>query len=730
MMTGKWRYHTTTLAIAVSMFLVVVLLDQAFPPPLNRANDVSHVVVDRNGHWIHGFTNQSGHWRFSADLDQIDPTFISRLIAIEDKRFWDHQGVDAIAIIRALRSAMLNGRIVSGASTITMQTARLLEPRPRTLLSKTIEMIRALQIERRLTKREILELYLTLAPYGGNIQGVRAASLIWFDREPSWLTPAEQALLIALPQAPEARRPDRRPQAARNARNSILKRLAEQDKSHAMSAARTLLLVEAMQVPVPLKRHRFPQSAWHFAYEHYQQRNTKSALGEINTTLDLTIQSTLEREILNTIQHYQTDSQALNRSRNQQPLAAAIVIDNQSREVLALIGAHNRQLNGGWIDMTKAQRSPGSALKPFIYGLALEDGLIGPNTVIDDMPRGFDGYSPENFDRTFRGQVRIKEALQHSLNVPAVSTLQQVGSVRFTDILTMAGANVHYAGEGKRAPGLAMALGGAGITMRDVATLYTALADNGKVRPLITKLDKSKNEKKQEFRLFSADTATIITQILQGSPSLRGRIPDQLTSQGPKVAFKTGTSYGFRDAWAAGYNHHYTIVVWVGHADGTPRPGKTGRNSAAPLLMRLFDRLQDVAIPVDRQARPLNIDENIAASEGLNNSLMANQHDFPATTSALALRRNLPPEIVFPPDGGELLMPATIHHAFNVAARGGHGSLTWYVDGKRLDGSDAEIASTTEQILWYPSVPGFYKITVIDEIGQQTDSLVRIHAKL
>jgi len=700
------RWHKF-LSITISFVIVLILLDLLFPPPLQKAEDLSPIVLDRNDVWVHAFTNDEGMWRFSAHLEDLDPDFVKRLIVIEDKRFYYHWGVDVFAILRATGSLIKNGRIVSGASTITMQTARLLEPRSRHIGSKFLEMIRAIQIERRLNKQEILELYLTLTPYGGNIQGVRAASLIWFDREPKYLTPAQQALLIALPQAPEARRPDRRPHIAQTARTEILTRL---ERKNALSSA---MMQEAIISPIPLKRTPLQRDGWHLSLEIANQRKDQLRRGDhkderIKTSLDLSLQQMTQ----NSIRQYLKSKQAEDIDKT---TSAAMIIDNHSREVLALVGSGGLDQAGGWNDLSRAIRSPGSTLKPFIYGLAIEDGLVNAESRIEDMPRSFDGYSPENFDRNFRGEVSIKEALQHSLNVPAVSTLEKVGASRLAAVFQLAGAQISSSKNAKEGPGLALALGGVGISMRDLAILYTGLAADGRVKPLnLTPID-HKTNKPQSYRLFSNLTAKYIQDILYGAPSLRGRVPHNLTQNTPKIAFKTGTSYGYRDAWAAGFNERYTIIVWIGRADGAPRPGHTGRNTAAPLLANLFDSVQQF------QSDDLDIDDD--NNEKDNIDLYANLKQLTPLGEKFTQVR--PPEIIFPRDGVELFVDTKSDRGLVLSARGGNGRHQWYVDGNPII-SD----SLGDQFIWKPKKSGFYRLAVIDENGYKTESIVRVRISI
>ncbi|NNE40484.1 MAG: penicillin-binding protein 1C [Marinicaulis sp.] len=660
------------------MIVALIALDVLFPPPLSRADDVSSIVLDRNGQWLNAFTTDEGRWRFSVDLDDVAPEFVERLIAVEDKRFYSHPGVDLLAVGRAAKDAASAGRFVSGASTITMQTVRLLEPRPRTLPSKFIEMVRAFQIERRLSKREILELYLTLAPYGGNIEGVRAASLLYFDKEPTHLTDAEQALLIALPQAPEARRPDLRAGAAKRARAAILEKLIS-DEFVSEKHAR-----EATEDQLPNSRAALPRHGYHAA-DFVARRHGG---GETISTLDTQIQLRAEEMLSAHVAQF-----------DDKPTGALMIIDNETREVRASVGSSGLDAKGGWIDLTGAVRSPGSTLKPFIYALAFEDGLANASTLIDDMPRSFGDYTPENFDKTFRGEVQVREALQHSLNLPAVAALDRIGVNRFFSSLKIAGIDLRTPNRAEKREGLALALGGAGVTMREIAALYAALGDGGAVKPVAWRAgDKNKDAK---FQLVSENTANRVSAILAEAPALAGRAPAELSSSAMKVAFKTGTSYGYRDAWAAGHGGGYTVVVWVGHASGETRPGWTGRKAAAPLLFEIFDMLEQ------------------------NGAVKDSEIKIPVEEPALAMARldrvddHAPPQIIFPRDGVELF--AGGDRGFALAARGGASDYRWYVNGEPVTQS-----ATARRTIWRPSRAGFYEVTVVDAAGAASKSKVRV----
>ncbi|MCI5045509.1 MAG: penicillin-binding protein 1C [Aquisalinus sp.] len=683
------RWHCMTV-VSVFLLLALLVLDRVFPPPLDAVR-TSVVVIDKDERWLHAFTVQDNEeerrWRFEADLEAIDPLFVERLVHIEDKRFWSHPGVDLLAVMRATNSLFQHGEVVSGASTITMQTARLMEPRPRTIPSKLIEMARAVQIELRLSKQEILELYLTLAPYGGNLQGVRAASLAYFDKEPKYLTDAQQALLIALPQAPEARRPDRKPENAAAARDLILEKLALTE--HVTDTQYR----EAKETPILASRQTFKRLAWHASH---WATNTIPAGGEIQLTLDADLQEVTER--LASDHALQIDDDAN---------LAVLVIENDTRQVRALLGSADMSRGGGWVDMTSARRSPGSALKPFIYGLAFEDGFAAGETLIDDAPYSFDGYRPENFSRMFHGDVTLAEALQHSLNVPAVLALDLIGPQRFAASLEAAGVNADLPGGSDKKRSLAIALGGIGLTMRDLGMLYAGLADDGCIRPLTISIDAVLLEERMcTYQLITPSNAARLTRIMQEAPTPAGRPPAVLSRAAPRIAFKTGTSYGYRDAWAAGYTDDYTVIVWAGHPNGTPRPGVTGREAALPLMFEVFDHLPDL----DGAIRYAEVEGGDLFETGTGLERLAPQ------------KREMPPEIVFPENGVTVFFTKSrAEHGFALAARGGAGNYAWYVDGVPVDYEPIGGRS-----IWRPDETGFYQVTVVDSAGRKATSSVRV----
>ncbi|MEM6414821.1 MAG: penicillin-binding protein 1C [Pseudomonadota bacterium] len=693
------------LTLCVSI-LFVLTADALFPPPIHLAKDRAVIVTDRNGEWLHAFATKDGRWRFTTALNSVDGDFIKRLLIIEDKRFFQHKGVDPIALARAMKNSLSQGRFVSGASTITMQTARLLEPKPRTIRSKFIEMVRALQIERRLSKKEILALYLTLAPYGGNIEGVRAASLLYFGKEPSSLTLSEQALLIALPQAPEARRPDRKTNGANHARNLVLSKLMMADE---VSVEKVVL---ARAAAIPNKRSYFRNNGYHVSrrakFIREQSDGFTQHVSDILTSLDVRIQTAthdvVHRHIMN---------------RPQEENAAVIILHVPTGEVIASVGSAGLDRPGGWIDLTRAIRSPGSLLKPFVYGIAFDDGVLAPDTVLADTPTTFGAYSPENFDRQYRGEVRVREALQHSLNIPAVKALDQIGAERFNAVLENAGAALVLPQRSKfQGAGLPLALGGVGFRLVDAVRLYGGLQNDGVVQPLRyfpISVDAQHIEKhgtpQNTYRLLSSQSARAVTEILRNGPSLEGRVPTQLVEGAPEIAFKTGTSYGYRDAWAAGVAGKYAIAVWTGRPDGAPRPGRTGRKAAAPLLFSLFDQLGNLS-PNAVLATNLASNDQEQLLEGL-----------PFSTDALLhFNKAIEPEtqqvrITFPLDGSELFSSG--ERGYALSATGGHLPYRWYVDGQQLD-------SMTNARLWTPTSEGFYNLMVVDSKGDSNEISVRV----
>ncbi|MGB0822793.1 MAG: transglycosylase domain-containing protein, partial [Alphaproteobacteria bacterium] len=460
------------------MLLAIAVADRALPPPLTRALDLSPTLLDADGRLLRAGTSPGGYWRLPARVSDVDPRYLRALLAFEDRRFYAHGGADYRGLARAVVTSALAGRIVSGGSTLSMQTARLLEPRPdRTAQAKVLEILRAWQLERRFNKHEILDLYLVTAPFGGNIDGVAAAARLYFGKAPAELTWAESALLVALPQNPAGRRPDRFPQQAEAARNRVLDVLVAQDILSHEEAER------AKREPVPTRRLSMPFHAPTLAERLWEQSGGDVSNGDgsssdgdatVQTTLHADTQIALEALLAAALDRY---AGTIN--------GAMLVIEAETGAVRARVGSSGyfEEREGARLDLTRALRSPGSALKPAIYALAFEAGLAHPATWLPDDQRNFQGYQPENFSRSRQGRVQAYAALQQSLNPPAVALLQALGPERALEALNRAG--IHPANQG--APGsvgLSLALGGVSLRMEELAVLFTAFATDGAVRPL------------------------------------------------------------------------------------------------------------------------------------------------------------------------------------------------------------------------------------------------------
>ncbi|GLK70385.1 penicillin-binding protein 1C [Ancylobacter dichloromethanicus] len=656
------------------------------PPPPEVALSVE--VLDREGRLLRPFALADGRWRLKADLRDVDRRYVDMLLAYEDKRFWQHGGVDPLALLRAAGQMALHGRIVSGGSTLTMQVARLLEPREgggfaARLRAKLAEMRRAIQLEARLSKREILALYLVLAPYGGNIEGVRAASLGYFGKEPRRLSLAEAALLVALPQAPESRRPDRNPDRAARGRATVLARL---EAAGLFGAAERDF---ALRAPIPARRLALPMHAAHAAEA---ARRERPAAHEHRLALDASAQVRLEALAGERV-----------RELGKGVSLALVMVDNASGEVLARVSGADPldPERAGAVDLTRATRSPGSTLKPFIYGLAFEDGIAHPETLIEDRPARFGAYRPRNFDRDYQGTVSVRQALQLSLNVPAVVLLQAVGPQRLASRLGQSGfALTLPPGE---VPGLAVGLGGVGMSLDALAGLYAGLANGGEAHALRDRLDGGVSQAEGARRLVSPVSAAYLAQALAGTPAPRNE-------RAGRIAFKTGTSFGYRDAWAVGFDGRRTIAVWVGRPDGQPVPGMIGREAAAPILFEAFARLVNQPAPFAPAPREALAVRNVELPPPLRHF----------GRRAGAGNGGEGPKIAFPPDGASLDREGDEPLALKVS--GGAGPLTVFVDGVPA-GEPARAAT----MFWRPAGAGFVRLTVMDAAGLSDSVTLRIH---
>lgn len=634
--------------------------------------ETSVEVLDRDGDLLRAYTVADGRWRLEAAVEDVDPDYIAMLIAYEDRRFMRHHGVDWIAAARAAGQAVTSGEIVSGGSTITMQVARLLEDSGTGSWQGKLRQVRvALALERVLDKQQILTLYLNRAPFGGNLEGVRAASLAYFGKPPRRLTTAEAALLVALPQSPEVRRPDRHPQNAEAARERVLRRMLGQNVVDADTIA------SAKTEPIPSERQDFPALAPHLA-----DRVTDGTAQRYWLTIDGDMQGRLERLASETV-----------RNRSDRVQVAIMVADHTTGEVLASVGSAGYEANqsAGFVDLTQSIRSPGSTLKPLIYGLAFDQGMVHPETLIADRPVDFDGYAPQNFDGMYRGELRVRTALQLSLNIPVVSLLDSMGPQHLVWGLRRAGVQPDIPG-GK--PGLAIALGGLGVSLEDLMRVYASIAHGG------TQVDlrhfASPTEGFAPRRIMGEVAAWELADIMREVPRPAGYL-----SEG--IAYKTGTSYGHRDAWAIGFDGRHVVGVWMGRADGTPVPGAFGGELAAPVMFEAFERVK------------ARIDPIPAPPEA---TLIVGTSDLPRPLQRFRPRGEVVgetgPEFAFPPSGA-------IVEGRSVFARVSEGAppFTWLANGD-------VVLTSREREMQFDLGLGFQTLTVIDSAGQSARTQIEL----
>nr|WP_183443214.1 penicillin-binding protein 1C [Pseudoduganella violacea] len=620
------RRHPVRAALAASLSLIL-LLDLLFPPPLPQ-DAPGMLVVARDGSPLRGWPDADGVWRIPVKPEQVSPLYLDALLTYEDRWFYWHPGFNPAAMLRAGWQWMTQGRIVSGGSTLSMQVARALEPVPRSMAGKLRQLLRAMQIEMRLSKREILTLYLNHAPMGGIVEGVEMASRSYLGKSSSQLSAAEAALLVVLPQAPSRLRPDRHPARAQQARDKVVQRMV--DLGHWTRAEADDAMIEKVGANPPRLAWLAPLAA-----ERLHQAARREARAGKGGNAATVVHSTLDRDMQTTLERMLADRVA------QLPRfvsMAALVMDSRTMEILAYAGsadfADARRFSH--VDMVRGIRSPGSTLKPFLYAMALDDGIIHSESLLADTPQSFGGYDPGNFQASFSGPVSVAEALQRSLNVPAVDLLDRVGPVRFAARLSSAGLRLCLPRDAE--PNLSVILGGAGTSLEELVGAYRSLSMGGMAGvPRITS-----NAPVREARMMSAGSAYIIRNILE-----TGGHPDQPFVEGDeggvRLAWKTGTSYGFRDAWAVGVSGRYTLGVWVGRPDGTPNPGFFGANVAAPLLHQIAS-----ALPRSEElgrARPKEVSvAQICWPLGTSASGTAPEHCH-AKRSAWVLNDTIPPTL-------------------------------------------------------------------------------------
>lgn len=653
------------------------------PLDLKAAAAQSTIVTDRHGALLNVFTMPDGRWRMPLRRAAVDPRFFALLEAYEDRHFAAHGGVDWVALARAGWQWLRRGHIVSGGSTLAMQVVRLLHPGPhRTLDAKLRQIVQAETLEQSVGHSGVLRLYLRLAPYGGNIEGLRAATLSWFGHEPQMMSLAEMALLVALPQSPQARRPDLHPKAALEARARVLACAVAQGLMTRSAARR------ANATPLPRHRLALPHVAPHAALAAYRAEAKTPVLA---LTLD---------------KRLQTGFEALARDAAQRLgphiSVAMLMIDNATGDILAHVGSPDAlaRRDDGALDMTLALRSPGSTLKPFYYAMAFERGLARPGTMLNDRPTHYGIYAPLDFDRHFAGAVSVRDALSHSLNLPSIALLSAVGPQSFLARLKTVGVTVKLARQAR--PGLSVGLGGLGINLVDLARLYCGLARGGAMISLRERQDEPKSI--VGATLTSPAAAYMVTDILRDVPPPRNAVWRRL-------AYKTGTSYGYRDALAIGFDQRVTIAVWVGRPDNGATPGLIGRDAAGPLLFSAFSLWGHP--PLYAPASP---DMKLAMSSNLPKPLQRLSGQFDGHSV-----RGI--KIAYPPDGAriDLNLHTPDAEPLMLKAEGGAAPFTWLVNGVPI-----RIADQRHSLIWKPDGAGFARVSVEDAKGNAASVEVRL----
>ncbi|WWR40052.1 peptidoglycan glycosyltransferase PbpC [Pseudomonas bubulae] len=744
------------------------LADRIWPLPLPK-DDQARVVLAEDGTPLWRFADANGVWRYPVHVEDVSPLYLDALLTYEDRWFFQHPGVNPLALGRAAWQNLSGGRVLSGGSTLSMQVARLLDPHERTLPGKLRQLWRTAQLEWHLSKPQILELYLNRAPFGGTLQGVAAASWAYLGKAPQQLTRSEAALLAVLPQAPSRLRPDRHPQRAQVARDKVLRRLAEYQVWPQPAVD------EALEEPLLLAPRLEPSLAPLLA----RRLNRPGSPPLIRTMIDASLQRRLEDLLLGW------------RARLPDHTSAAIVVvETENMAVRAYLGSVdiNDARRFGHVDMITAMRSPGSTLKPFLYGMAMDAGLIHSESLLQDVPRRYGDYRPGNFSMGFSGPVSASAALVTSLNLPAVQLLEAYGPKRFAADMRNGGVPLSLPALAE--PNLALILGGAGSRLEDLVSGYSALAREGRSANLRLQPD----DELRERRMLSPGAAWVIRRILSGQ-ARPDRDPHADLVLRPQLAWKTGTSYGFRDALAIGVGPRYLIGVWIGRPDGTPVPGQFGLASAAPLMLQVHDVLSNrdnqrgIVAPVQavpdsvgvaaicwplgqpmnksdancrRQRFAWTLDHTtpptlLAADQplgvGLREIIRVNpqglrvgpqcadgqQHEVALWPAPLepwlprverrearlpeastqcpppALSALTPLSIVGVRDGDRLRRPAASQAILRLAlsALGGEGRRWWFINGAPLgDSAQPEVFNTSLEL------PGRYELSVLDESGQ------------
>lgn len=580
----KILIKTKPFKISTFIFLIFILLDLIFPFKVQP--NYSTLITDSEGKVLHAFLNNQDKWRMKTELLEITPTLEKAIVYKEDRWFRWHFGVNPFAILRAGVRNVFTGRRTSGASTITMQVVRLLNPKSRTYFNKIIEILRAFQLEVHYSKDEILQLYLNLVPYGSNIEGIKSASILYFQKSPDVLSLAEVMALAIIPNRPSSLRLGINNDFILKERNRWLEEFKTDKVFHSQD------IDDALSEPLNVKRHEAPKLAPHLSLRLKQENPTEA---NIHSSLIRNKQLTIEK----IVQNYVSRLYAMNIHN-----AAVMVINNQTHQVEAYVGSadFNNPVDGGQVDGVRAIRSPGSTLKPLLYATAFDKGIITPKSMINDVPTNFGGFEPDNFDKLFHGKVSVEFALANSLNIPAVKLLKEITTPVLVEKLKIA----DFKTVRKNSPklGLSLVLGGCGVTLEELTNLFSSFANEGRFQKATyqaqSPADGGAFESKSRVMaqsgaggavLLSPESTYLINQIL--TQITRPDLPNNYayTYRMPKIAWKTGTSFGKKDAWSIGYNAKYTIGVWIGNFSGVGVPELSGANIATPLLFDIFNTI-------------------------------------------------------------------------------------------------------------------------------------------
>lgn len=668
----------------------VVLLVVPFPHKDIKSIYYSTEVLDKDRRLLYTFLNDKDRWQLPIELNRLDERFVKATLAIEDRNFYKHPGVDFLAVVRSSFLNLTNGRIISGASTISMQTVRLVEGRKRSFLNKIIEMVHAVRLEQLYTKDEILKMYFELAPYGGNIHGVRAASLRYLNKEPGDLTLSESALLAGLPQSPSRLRPDRHPARAKIRRDRVLRAMLD------YGAINNKDYVQAVSEPVVVGHYEFPKKAPHFSLYVKARADQEKVL---HTTIDEGMQGFAEQALKNAVERLKEQGVTN---------GAVVIIENKTGKVRAMVGSADFMsvADQGQVNGALARRSPGSALKPFTYALALETGRYSTRTLLDDVPSRYAEYMPRNFDKKFRGKVSLREALVDSLNIPAVEVLDDVGYRLLHELLRESGLKTLSPNPDRY--GLSLTLGSPDVRLLELTNTYAMLGRLGVYKPFTVSEGAGDAPGR---RLLSDGAAYIVADILSDDLRLQAGGLYRDAKQSPRIAFKTGTSYGQRDAWTFAYNPEYTIGVWLGNFNGKSSKALVGLEVATPVAVLIFDWLyaNKTLVWYTKPEMVIANSDDLAVKTSAGTVSLARQ-DFIDSAKK--------PEIVSPAGGAEYFISGVqgSTHEINLQAKtsGEAQRLYWFVNGELF-----KTAMPDEKIIM-PMTPGMYQITCSDNFGRSS----------